>query len=45
MTHLAVRVWNWFLFCLEKITSDAREEEKKGRPRILLAAPSGCPKR
>ena len=41
---LAIRVWNWFVSCLEKITEDARAEEKKGRPRILLAAPSGCPK-
>ena len=37
-------MWNWFVGCLEKITDDARAEEKKGRPRILLAAPSGCPK-
>jgi len=44
-TLSAIRVWNWFVGCLEKITDDARAEEKKGRPRILLAAPSGCPKR
>jgi len=44
-TLSAIRVWNWFVGCLEKITEDARAEEKKGRPRILLAAPSGCPKR
>lgn len=44
-TLSALRVWNWFLYCLEKITCDARQEERKGRPRILLAAPSGCPKR
>lgn len=40
-----MRVWNWFLLCLEKITQEARLEEKKGKPRILLATPSGCPRR
>ena len=41
----ALRVWNWFLHCLDRICSDARLEEKKGAPRILLATPSGCPRR
>jgi hypothetical protein len=44
-SQIALRVWNWFLKCLEQITFDARQEEKKGKPRILLATPSGCPRR
>ena len=42
---IALRVWNWFLSCLEHISQEARLEEKKGKPRILLATPSGCPRR
>ena len=42
---LALRVWNWFLRCLDHITQEARIEEKKGKPKILLAVPAGCPKR
>jgi len=41
----ALRVWNWFLKCLDHITQEARIEEKKGKPKILLAVPAGCPKR
>ncbi|CAG5077587.1 Oidioi.mRNA.OKI2018_I69.PAR.g8762.t1.cds [Oikopleura dioica] len=41
----SLRVWNWFLKCLEIICQEARIEEKKGKPKILLAVPAGCPKR